>query len=155
MNTGPRPSDRFIPWYIVLFFVLQTIFFLWLYHIAASTYTGLVTDKAYEKGLQYNQVIAQASAQAELNWTAKIDPKADGLQLTVQDAQGHPISGAHVRLWLIRPVHDGVDQKLDMPETSPGHYFSHVAVPEKGLWEARIIVKKDSLSYQASRRMEF
>lgn len=153
-TTGPRPSDRFIPWYIVLFFVVQGVGFAWFYHLATTTYTGLVTDEAYEKGLQYNQVIARADAQAALGWTSEIVRKGSSIELQLKD-HGKPLAGAAVRLWLVRPVHAGIDQELKMKETAPGLYAVTVTVAEKGLWEARIEAEKSGHTYQASRRMEF
>ena len=155
IQTGPRPSDRFIPWYIVLFFVVQTGFFAWFYHIAASTFTGMVTDRAYEKGLQYNQVIAKYNAQEKLGWTSEITRKGNGIQLILKDARGNLLSGAKVRLWLVRPVHDGVDQHLEMQEMATGDYFSPLALPEKGIWEARIEAESQGHTYQSAKRMEF
>jgi len=155
MKTGPRPSDRFIPWYIVLFFVVQAVAFAWFYHVATRSFTGLVTEEAYEKGLRYNAVIAQAERQEQLGWTVRMEKAGGGVLISLNDREGKPLSGARVRLWLVRPVQSGMDQRLEMTETAPGTYFTAVSVPERGLWEARAHVEKDGHSYQASRRMEF
>lgn len=152
---GPRPSDRFIPWYIVLFFAVQFPVFGWFYHIASSTYTGLVTDQAYEKGLRYNQVIAEASAQQQLGWRITISKEGGILRCALRDRDQKPLAGADVSLWLIRPVHGGIDQEHKMKENAPGVYEWPLDLPEKGLWEARIEAHKGGQRFQASQRMEF
>lgn len=154
-STGPRPSDKWIPWYIGLFFVVQFAGFGWFYHLASTSYTGLVTEQAYEKGLQYNQTITKAEEQAQLGWTATIVKGEDGIRLSLRDQDKKPLSGATVFLWLVRPVHSGVDQKLQMKQSEAGVYYAPVAVPEKGLWEARIEASKGNKHYQAAQRMEF
>lgn len=154
-HSGPRPSDRWIPWYIVLFFVGQFGVFGWFYHVASASYTGVVTDRAYEKGLHYNQIIAKAERQAQLGWSATITKDGGGVRLVLQDRDKKPLSGATVSLWLVRPVHSGIDRRLEMEETQAGVYDAPVAVPEKGLWDVRIEVHKGGDDFQAARRMEF
>ncbi|MCE9507971.1 MAG: FixH family protein [Alphaproteobacteria bacterium] len=153
--TGPQPSDRFIPWGIALFFAVQAIGFAWFYRISTATSPGLVTDSAYEKGLQYNDVIAKAAAQDLLGWTSAITRKNEGIEFALRDGQGKPLAGARAHLWLVRPVHDGEDRQLEMKETAPGHYFAALAVPEKGLWEARIRAETPKGAYQSSERIVF
>lgn len=148
-------SGKFVPYAIAAFFVLQAILFVWFYNVATSTYSGLVTEGAYEKGLKYNQTINQAEKQKNLGWTSSIKKKNGGVEFILKDKNGSPLSGAHVILWLVRLVHDGADQHLEMKETSPGHYFSAAVLPEKGLWEARVESEKDGKTYQTARRMEF
>ena len=154
-QSGPRPSDRWIPWYIVLFFVAQFGVFGWFYHVASISYTGVVTDQAYEKGLQYNQTIAKAETQERLGWSSTLVKSGGGIQFELRDRDKNPLSGAKVFVWLIRPVHSGIDQNFEMKETVAGAYYATVAVPEKGLWEVRIEVRKDGHTYQAAKRMEF
>ncbi len=154
-QTGPRPSDKWIPWSIVLFFVMLTVFFGWFYHIASSSFTGVVTDGAYEKGLQYNNVIAAVEAQEERGWSSTFLKKDGGIYFSLKDKNGEAVSGASVHLWLIRPVHDGIDQHMEMTETTPGVYFSPVQLPERGLWEVRVDAEKQGQGYQTSKRVEF
>lgn len=155
LPAGPRPSDKYIPWYIVLFFVVQASVLGWFCYLADSTYTGLVTEQAYEKGLKYNQTIARYEAQQKLGWTSVIAQKDGGIEMMLSATDKKPVTGAQAQLWLVRPVRAGADQRLTMTETAPGRYFAVVAPPEKGLWEARISVEKEGQSFQASRRVEF
>jgi nitrogen fixation protein FixH len=153
-SSGPRPSDRFIPLYIVAFFVAQAVAFSWFYHIATSTYTGVVTENAYEKGLKYNDVIAETEREAKLGWHADISKADGGLRAVLKDKDGQPLTGAKVRLWLVRPVQDGIDQHLNMTETAPGTYFV-AATARPGLWDTELRAERQGVAWQTSKRLEF
>lgn len=153
--SGPRPSDRFIPWYIVCFFALQFILFGWFYYVASSTYNGVITDQAYEKGLKYNDVIARAAAQEKLGWRLTMAKVDSALRVTLRDRADAPLSQARVMVWLVRPVQAGMDFSVDLKETAPGVYAAPVIVPAPGLWEVRASVRQGSHTYQAAQRMEF
>ena len=64
----PRPSDRWIPWYFVAFFILLISILVPMGIIAVRTNTGLVTESAYNKGLAYNASIRAEEAQKALGW---------------------------------------------------------------------------------------
>lgn len=154
-----KTSDKFIPWYFVLFFAVQTALFGWFAYIAHKSHTGVVIDEAYKKGLRYNQVIAQADAQEKLGWRMDIDAKrgADGnaaVAVRLKDRDGKTISGARVKLWLIRPVQDGMDQRLMLQAAGNGLYTGTAALPAPGLWELRAEAEKDGHRFQVSRRAE-
>lgn len=155
-----RPSDRFIPWYIVIFFVAQAGLYAWFVSIAHRTYPGMVTEKAYDKGLRYNEVIAQTKLQEKLGWSSVITASFGGdgkahISVALADNAARPLSGAKAALWLIRPVQDGMDIRLEMKPAENGVYTAATALPVRGLWEARIRMEKDGDRYQASKRVEF
>lgn len=157
--TTARPSDRFIPWYFVLFFVVLTVVFAGFAYIARSTHPGLVTEKAYDKGLKYNNVIARAEAQEKLGWTSTLTTKFDNghavVSLSLKDAKGQPLESAQVSLWFIRPVQAGMDVKEAMQPASKGVYAGRAVLPARGLWDVRIEAVKGDARYQTSKRAEF
>ena len=153
MASAPHPSDKFIPWYIVLFFVVLTFVFGGFAYVAKTTHTGLVTDEAYEKGLAYNSTIEKAAAQDALGYVSDIGFKDNIIYFSLVDATAQPITNAHVKLWLYRPVHDGDDVRLDMTEVSKGQYKATIAPPEQGMWEIRIHAATPAGDYQASKRV--
>lgn len=150
--TGPRPSDRFIPWYIVAFFVAQAMLFAWFTYVAKATYTGLVTEQAYEKGLAYNSIIEKAGAQAALGLNSKIEYGSGQVVFLLRDRDGRPVNGAKVTGILFRPVHDGMDVSFEMKEDN-GAYRTAISPPEKGLWEVRLRAATAQGEYQASQRI--
>lgn len=154
-----RPSDRFIPWYFVLFFAVLTVVFAVFVYIARATHPGLVTDKAYDKGLKYNNVIASAEAQDKLGWASAISTGfQDGraiVTLSLKDKNGKPLEGAQVSLWLIRPVKSGMDVKGEMQPAGKGSYEGRVVLPARGLWDVRIEAVKGDARHQEYKRAEF
>ena len=72
MQSGPRKSDKWIPWYFVAFFVVLAILDGIFVTIAATTHTGVITENAYQKGLDYNEVVAASEEQDEIGWVGNI-----------------------------------------------------------------------------------
>lgn len=153
MTTIPRPSDKFIPWYIVLFFIVLSFVFGGFAYVAKKTHTGLVTEQAYEKGLDYNSTIEQSQAQDALGYMSDIAMKDGTVYFALVDANAMPIMGAAVKLWLYRPVHDGGDMHVEMIEVHKGQYEAKIAPPEKGMWEIRIHAVTPTVNYQVSKRV--
>lgn len=153
--SGPRPSDKLIPWYIVLFFVVQTVLFAWFIWLSETTHTGVTTEQAYEKGLDYNGVISKAQEQAALGFTSSIEQSGGEILFILKDAAGKPVAGAKVTLWFFRPVQDGMDSRFDMTERQNGIYALTEAPQEKGLWEVRVRAQTAKGPYQTSKRMVF
>jgi nitrogen fixation protein FixH len=154
-----RPSDRFIPWYFVLFFAFLTVVFGGFAYIAHTTHPGVVTEQAYEKGLQYNSLITRADAQARLGWSSAIDVTraAAGsaqLSLTLRDAQGAPVTGMAVQAVVARPSKQAMDFRVTLAEQSPGVYAAAIHPPAAGLWEMQVSATGAKGDYQASKRVE-
>jgi len=148
----PRPSDRFIPWYIVGFFVGFMALLGHFAYVAISGFNGVVTDDPYEKGLDYNQTIAKARAQAALGFTSTLAWEGGRLVFTLKDKDGTPLTGAKVHVMLYRPVHAGEDATYTLkPEN--GAYAAKLALPAPGLWEVRVHAVAPKWHYQISRRM--
>lgn len=149
----PRPSDRFIPWYFVLFFAVQAVIFTGFAHIAFSTFTGLVTEDAYDKGITYNKTIEKAKEQAALGFTSTIAYKDGRFVFTLTDGHGKPVTGeSEITLMLFRPVHAGDDVTMALkPEN--GAWVAKMTPPEPGLWDVRIHAVAPKWHYQTSKRM--
>jgi len=153
-----RKSDKMIPWGFALFFVVQFALFAWFIRISYHSHTGVVTEDAYNKGLQYNDTITKAEAQKSLGWTAEITAAEAGgkkarVTLRLRDKDGKAITDARVRLWAIRPVQDGMDQNTNMRQEENGVYAATLNLPAPGLWEIRILAEKDGKTHQASQRV--
>lgn len=119
-----------------------------LIYLALSTWTGIETEGAYQKGIAYNDVLSGAKRQAELGWTVKAAIKTTQAPDTPQtiraayhDRTGAPITGLTVRAYLKRPVHEGFDQELMLTPTDGGRYQGHVRIPLPGQWELRLVAR--------------
>lgn len=151
----PRPSDKFIPWLIVLFFVVLTGVFGGFAYIACKTHPGVVTEQAYEKGLAYDTTIQKAKEQEKMGLTPIIAKKGGTLSFRLTDAQGRAVPLKNTRIWFYRPARAGEDFSADMKRASGTEYTSDATPPEKGQWEVRIHTETDKGPYQATKRFVF
>ena len=111
----PRPSDKWIPWYIVAFFVLLVSTIVPMGILAVRTNTGVITDNAYEKGLAYNHDLAASAQQEQLGWHTDLNAtrSSDGqtdITARATDGTGAAIKDATVNLLIQRPTQSGMDQ---------------------------------------------
>jgi nitrogen fixation protein FixH len=154
-----RPSDKYIPWLFVAFFAVQAGLFMWFARIAHESYPGVVSEQPYDKGIKYNDVIADADRQAALGWALSLalEPAGGGkrvVTLSAADRDGRPLSGLSALLWVTRPVSAGLDQHLPMRETAPGRYQAAVGFPAPGLWALRAEARTGAGRAQVSKRVE-
>lgn len=151
----PRPSDKWIPWYFVLFFaVLSCIFggFAW---VAVTTHTGTVTDGAYQKGLAYNGVIEKAERQAALGYRPALVREGDRLVFTLAGADGAPVAVETATVWFYRPANARRDLRAAMAPAGGGRFEYAPDLPAAGLWEVRILARTAQGPYQYTKRMVF
>lgn len=150
-------SDRWIPWSIVAFFVVVAILDGIFVYLATSSHTGVVTKHAYEEGLNYNDTVAEAEAQASLGWTSDIEIVAvgdkDQLVFRLADANGAAIEGAMARAEFIRPTQEGMDFGMPLEQNGAGQYVATVAFPRAGQWDVRVFVQWKQKRYQQTKRV--
>ncbi len=151
-TTGPRPSDQWIPWYFVLFFAVFIILDSIFVYIAITSQTGVVTDKAYEKGLAYDSLLEESRLQKELGVQHEVSYDAPLLKLSLKDRDGHPIEAAKVTAKMIRPVQAGYDFELILTPVDSGVYAAELHVPLSGLWTAKMEAQWDGQSYRTTYR---
>lgn len=154
---GPRPSDRWIPWYFVAFFVVLTLVLGYMVWLAVSSYPGTVSNHAYEQGLAYNKNLQAAAAQKALGWQGKVTVAAAGaatqLHYLLQGADGQPIKDAQVHCWLYRPSSSKLDEKLELAPQPDGRYGATVTLPAKGVWEIRLAAQAQGHAFQQTERV--
>lgn len=150
--TGPKPSDKWIPWYFVAFFVVLALFDGVFVFIAARTHTGVVSENAYNEGLHYNETIASAAVQSDLGWHSDITFSNGRLTVRLKGAENEVMTGAQVEATFVRPTQDGSDFLSALIETEPGAYEVNIT-PEQGQWDVRIFVTWKQSQYQALQRI--
>ncbi|MGE5476452.1 MAG: FixH family protein [Bacteroidales bacterium] len=132
-----------------------------LAYFAASTFTGLETEGAYQKGLAYNENLALAKAQEALGWSVdtKVTPGAIGtdgtsVEITVsyRDRAGKPVEGLTVSADVIRPTAKGLDRQIKLPPHGNGVYGGTYTLPARGVWDMDVAANGGGSSYQHSQR---
>ncbi len=145
---------RYIPWLIVGFFVVIAGVLFTFAYVAITTYRGVVTDQAYEKGVAYNDVIARAQAQDEKGWESTIDVHSRVMTFRLVDRRGDAVRVDAVKLTMFRPTQAGIDRDYTMHAQSNGTYTADMSdLPAIGIWEARIKAQTQHGEYQASKRV--
>jgi len=146
-----RPSDKWIPWYFVLFFVVLVALDGTFATIAIRTQTGLVTEDYYEEGVHYNDTLSAEAKIENLGWHSEMALADDGtFVLTLKDRDMTPLSGAQVTAKIERPVQDGYDFGLPLVETGNGRYVADIDFPMPGQWRIRIFTTWQNQQYQRS-----
>ncbi|MBT3305036.1 MAG: FixH family protein [Alphaproteobacteria bacterium] len=125
-----------------------------LVFFALDSWPGLMTDKAYEEGVAYNQTLDAQAAQARLGWSSTVAFESRGpgtgfLEIRLKDRDNTPVSGVAVRAHFRRPVREGFDVSVILNEIAPGHYGAPVTVSLAGRWYATIKARrKDETVYR-------
>jgi nitrogen fixation protein FixH len=125
-------------------FVANAIFI----YLALGSFPGVVVESSYEAGQAYNEEIAAAKAQAELNWQVSSEfvrtSDQDGkLVVTAKDAQGTPLYGVALHALMRNPVHDDTDVKIDFTADGGGRYVGTVEKLADGNWTLILEIEQD------------
>ncbi|OSQ47119.1 FixH family protein [Thalassospira alkalitolerans] len=152
-QSGPRKSDRFIPWYFVGGFAIMLIANVSLITFSMTSWNGLVTNHAFEEGNNYNAAMSGAQRQAELGWRSKLSVEGlinQSATVTVlfRDRDSKPITGAKMEIVLTRANRDDLDQTLNLAEIAPGEYRASASFPVYGRWQIRTVARAFDENYQ-------
>lgn len=160
-----RKDGWWYPYIFVAGFAVVVTANLIMMYFATSTFTGLETKSAYERGNSYNALIAEQEAQDRLGWTVELT--ADGrlsdqpgaperptvFALRMVDAQGAPIDGATVEAEIRRPTVAGHDTALRLMPVGPGTYRAETALPMAGQWDVQLLAKRGDDTYRLRQRV--
>jgi nitrogen fixation protein FixH len=145
------PKDKFILLYFLLFFgtiiLLDGIFI----YFAISTHTGVVTEQAYERGLDFNSTISKAANQPNIQHHFSYNEHSISWKIT--EANGKPIDNAIVTANIIRPVIEGYDFKVHFKHVNDGLYETQPEFPLKGLWSVKLNSKWEDKQFQSSQEI--
>ena len=144
-----KPIDKYIPWMVVVFFLIFIAVDAVMVTLAVRTQTGVVTEQAYEKGLAYNQALDAAEVQKSWGWMSVISLHEDILSFSLQDKNSQIIKGAKVTAIIRRPVQDGYDVSYSLTQTINGDYQTQVSFPMPGEWDVKVSAKWQNKHYQA------
>lgn len=133
----PRRS-AWIPWVFVggmgVVVAVNAVFIV----LSLSTFTGTTVPRAFERGRQYDLVMAEAARQAALGWQVDVRLAGTRLTVTAHDAEGRPLI-ATVEGALHRPLQD-LALPVGFQAVGSGRWAGTADIPLPGQWEARITV---------------
>lgn len=122
--------------------------------MASRSNSGLVSEHAYEDGLDYNKELNLRQAQAELGWHVHVAHNLPaGLQAyEITDAQNAPLTGATVTFRAAHAVENMPGVTLTLPETAPGHYEAPAPLA-RGPWNVTLTIVQHDKTFEAVRRI--
>jgi nitrogen fixation protein FixH len=128
-----------------------------LIYSAISTYSGLVANEPYRKGLHYNERITAEERQARLGWCDVLELSRDGhVRMILTQADGRPVRGMRIAGVLGRPSTNRHDIALQFVEASPGQYEARTSSLPEGNWLISLDVREEASAepiYRTRRRM--
>lgn len=163
MSKTQRQDGWWYPWVFVGGFVVIITVNSIMAYIAVDSWTGIETEHAFQKGQEFNQQLAQKSAQNELGWVATTkfihaptvdNPRAGVLRLHYKDAGGHGVDGLTIEALAVRPTHEGYDRKLTFVARSEGTYVAPTVLPLAGQWELRITSTRGEDVFKLRQRIQ-
>jgi nitrogen fixation protein FixH len=159
-NSRPAVHRRalWIPGLFVLGFLIVIAVNGVLIFTAVSSFSGLETDGAYEKGLRYNQALAAAAANANTGWhaTPTVSTATDGerqLEIAVADRNGAPVTELKVEAYLVRPTNAGMDEAIALADLGNGRYSAAFTPRALGNWELRLQARRGDVTWQQTQRI--
>lgn len=135
MNHDPTRS-RWIPWAFVGGMMLVVVVNAVMVWFALSTFTGVSTPRAYDRGRTYNDVLAEAARQDALGWQARVTLAGGIVTVDIRDPQNAPVHGE-----LLGALHRPLNREavpLHFREVGPGRFTAEVVNLPAGQWEARL-----------------
>lgn len=153
----PR-SRSFIPWIFVAFFLVVVAANATMIWIGLTTWPGLVTDHAYERGLHYNRNLEAAEAQAALGWQVDVQAAAiaggEGtITVTLSDRDGRALDTAEVEAFFRRPTAEGHDFTVHLRPRGEGRYEAVFEPPLPGVWDVHLRIRRGDARWVGEKRL--
>jgi nitrogen fixation protein FixH len=141
-----RPPGSWIPWLFVGFFLVVVAVNGTTIWIALTSWTGLATNRPYDRGLTYNRNLDAAARAAALGWQPALAARTDGdageVELLLTDAGGQPVTGAEVAVRFERPTSEGLDFSVELAAADPGAYRGRFVLPAEGVWNLHATIRR-------------
>ncbi len=151
-------ASWWIPWTFFVFFAVMFVANGTMVYYAVTTFSGVETNNAYRRGLQYNKKLEAAAVQRALGWTAALEveqrpPLAARITLDLSDRDDRALDGANVAVTFIRPTHEGSDFAATLSSAGAGRYRMDASFPLPGQWDVRLDIDHPRGSYAMKERI--
>lgn len=135
----PLSGARIFLYFFAFFGVIVAVNTVFISN-ALKTHSGVVTDKAYERGLAYNETLQAARNQPKLEQVASYENGVLRWKL--------PMQNATVSAKIIRPIKDGDDFDITLHHNGDGIYEASPDFPMTGAWTAHLKASWNNQTFQ-------
>ena len=155
MTTAVTDRSRLFPWFFVVGFAIVVAVNAAMIWLAIGSFAGLYTTKPRDRGLRYNEVIAEQQRRDALGWRidARWLPASQRLEIAVFDAGGKPLAPTRLSAELVRPLEKRRPFPIALEATDVGQFAARIELPERGNWDLDVVVERDGQRYALTRRM--
>lgn len=155
VSTPSRRRFSIVPWLFVAGFAIVIAVNGTMTWLAIDSFSGLYSNKPRDRGLRYNQIVAEQRERDALGWKIETSWQAhDGtFGLTVADRDGTPPSGATVMVELVRPTEKRAPLRIAMTDLGGGRFSGAIGLPARGNWDADIVILSEGRRFAVTRRL--
>lgn len=151
-------SNRWIPWLFVFGFAVIVAVNATLITFAASSFSGLVVEHPYRKGIAYSQTQHMLDAQKQLHWDYRVHTELRGAAevdfvVVWQEQNGATLNGLRVTAEFSRPVENAPPVTVTLDNRGHGVYGATVDLSRDGVWDARIVAEGNGARFVAAERL--
>lgn len=149
-GTGKRPAMFWVPWAFVAAFVVVIAVNGVLIAFATRTFSGLVVEKPYLKGLAYETTLRQEQAQAALGWSTTTAFRAASGEIAVRylDGAGRPLGALQVNARIESPLRPEATIDVPLHYQGEGWYRAKVDFPHPGQREAAVAAAAGAVRHE-------
>jgi len=121
---------------------------------AGSAGPDRVLPAYYERAAHYDDVLDEERDSALLGWTAVAAIDAGAVEVSLRDAAGGPVRGAHVDVTGYHRAHAGSPIAVGLIEVAPGVYRAAIPRARAGWWDLTIKSSQGHLGHVARMAVE-
>jgi nitrogen fixation protein FixH len=149
------PRFSLVPWLFVAGFAIVIAVNGAMMWLAIGSFSGLYSGHARERGVHYNEVVAEQRSRDALGWTVRAgwQPSSDRLDLTLKDATGRPLEAAVISVELIRPAERRPPVEVTMSGLGGGRFSGSIVLPARGNWDADIVIEARGQRFALTKRL--
>lgn len=148
-----HPKSSIIPWLFVSFFGIVFVVNGIMVWLAVTTFSGLETEDAFARGLNYNETLAAEARQEALGWQAELKLARERIEVELRDQDGTLLMPERIVARLIRPSDSALDRLVVLELDGTGHHALNIASLQPGLWEVQMQIDRGDERFFTAERV--
>jgi nitrogen fixation protein FixH len=145
---------------VVVILGITVVANVWIITIANNDPSFAVEENYYERGLRWDEELAQRETNARLGWrllpalSPIVRGSGAGLRVELRDASVRPIADASIVVRAVHIARAGEPVQVTLGSDAQGGYSATVPLERPGLWELRFDVHRGDVRFTALERFD-